>query len=176
MKKTLLILSIVCAFITTQAQEESPTLKGKTQLNVGLGIFGWGGANIYPLHAGMDFFIIDNLSLGFDVNWRFINYPGHNHQLFSAQVVIDYHLNEIMRLSNSWDVYAGIKAGPGYMTDPDNWDALYDDGIKFVIDGRLGARYYFNDKLAINAEFGVMSISESRTSGVAFTAGITTKL
>ncbi|MEE4260251.1 MAG: hypothetical protein V2I62_10850 [Bacteroidales bacterium] len=176
MKKIILILTFCCVFIILKAQEESPTLKGKTQLNIGLGIFGWGGANIYPLHAGVDFFIINHLSLGIDMNWRYINYTSHAHQLFSAQAVIDYHLNEVMQLPNAWDVYAGIKAGPGYMTDPDNWNALYDDGIKFVFDGRFGGRYYFNEKLAVNAEIGLMTISESKTSGIAFTAGITSKL
>jgi len=176
MKKIILILTLSFAFTIIHAQDASPTLKGKTQLNIGTGIFGWGGLNFYPVHAGMDFFIINNLSLGFDMNWRFLSYPDHNHQLFSGQAVVDYHLNEVMQLSNPWDVYVGVKAGAGYFTDPDNWDALYDDGIKFVFDGRFGGRYYFNEKLAVNAEFGIMTISESRTSGVAFTAGITTKL
>ena len=176
MKKILLVLSLVLALIVVKGQDDSPTLKGKNQINVGIGLFGWGGASFIPLHIGMDFFILNNFSLGFDANWRYYNSAAHKHQLFSGQIVVDYHFNELMNMSNSWDFYAGVKAGPGYMTDSGEWGALYAKGVKFVFDARIGVRYYFNEKLAVNSEVGVMSVSGTNTSGVTFLMGITAKL
>jgi len=178
MKKIILFLILSCAFLVIQAQEESPTLRGKTQLNVGLGIFGWGGPNFYPLHIGMDFYIINNLSVGFDVNWRFYKNNIYAHQLLSAQAVIDYHFNQVMNLSNKWDVYAGLKIGPGYFTDTDNdINATLKSGVRLVTDVRAGVRYYFSSKVAVNAEGGIMSVSNTNNivNGV-FTFGVAFKL
>lgn len=181
MKKTLLILSIVCAFVAIQAQEESPTLKGKTQLNMGMGFMGWGGLQLYPLHAGMDFFIVNNLSVGFDVNWRLLKNDYYTtdftHHLFGLQAVIDYHFNHVMKLPYKWDFYAGLKIGPGYMTDAENDvnDAL-NASVRLFLDARLGIRYYINPKLALNAEGGIMRINDISATNTAFTAGIALKL
>lgn len=182
MKKIVLILLISCAFILCQAQEESPTLKGNSQLNIGTGIFGGsGGLNLIPVHLGMDFFIVNNLSAGFDMNWRYfisqevVGKPS----LISAQVVTDYHFNQVMNLPNTWDFYAGVKLGIGYMTTDKDLEAFnlhYDNGIKFVFDARAGVRYYFNHNLALNSEIGVTSVSGTKTTGASFTLGITMKL
>lgn len=178
MKKTVLILMLTCGFILSNAQDESPTLKGKTQINIGLGLFGWGGPNFYPLHVGMDFFIINNLSVGFDVNWRYYRNDIYSHQIFSAQAVIDYHLNHVMNLSSKWDVYAGLKIGPGYMTDADNdINAALNSGVRLVTDVRAGVRYYVSPKIAVNLEGGIMTVSSTNdvVNGV-FTFGIALKL
>ncbi|MCB2207477.1 MAG: porin family protein [Bacteroidetes bacterium] len=181
MKKILLILSIVFAFIAIQAQEESPTLKGKTQLNIGAGLMGWGGLQIYPLHAGIDFFIVNNLSVGFDMNWRLLKSDYNNtdftHHLFAIQAVIDYHFNEVMKLSYKWDFYAGMKIGPGYITDAENDvnDAL-NSSVRFFLDARLGVRYYINPKLALNAEGGIMRVNDVSATNSAFTVGLSLKM
>jgi len=182
MKKIVLILSLSCAFILSHAQEESPTLKGNSQLNIGTGIFGGsGGLNLIPVHLGLDFFIIDNLSAGFDINWRYfasqevVGKPS----LISAQAVIDYHFNQVMNLPSSWDFYAGVKMGSGYMTTSEEMEAFneyYSNGFKFVFDARAGIRYYFNGNLALNSEIGVTSVSGTKTTGASFTLGITVKL
>lgn len=182
MKKTILILTLCCTFILLQAQEESPTLKGSTQLNIGTGFFGGsGGLNLIPVHLGMDFFIINNLSAGFDINWRYylsqdvVGKPS----LISAQAVIDYHFNEVMNLAPAWDFYAGVKLGTGYMaTDKDleDYNLNYTNGFKFVFDFRAGIRYYFNSNFALNSEVGVLSVSGTKTTGASFTIGISKKL
>lgn len=182
MKKIVLVFMMSCALIIMNAQEESPTLKGKTQLNIGTGIYGGsGGVNFIPVHVGVDFFIIDNLSAGVDVNWRYyasqdiIGKPS----LISVQAVIDYHFNEIMNLSNSWDFYTGVKLGTGYMTTDEDLEAFnlnYTHGFKFVFDFRAGIRYYFNSNLALNSEVGVQSVSGTKTTGATFTIGISVKL
>jgi hypothetical protein len=182
MKKIVLILLLGCAFILGQAQEESPTLKGNSQLNFGTGVFGGsGGLNLIPVHLGMDFFIVNNLSTGFDFSWRYYASQDNvgNPSLLCLQAVIDYHFNQIMNLSNPWDFYAGFKIGTGYMTtdkDLEVFNLHYDNGFKFVFDARAGIRYYFNNNVALNSEIGVTSVSGTKTTGASFTLGITVKL
>lgn len=182
MKKIFLILMLSCVFMIMNAQEESPTLKGKTLVNFGTGIFGGsGGLNLTPVHFGMDFFFINDLSVGFDLSWSYYlsQEVVNNPSLLSVQAVIDYHFNQVMNLPTSWDFYAGVKMGTGYMTTDKEIEAYnlnYSNGFKFVFDGRVGARYYFNEKIAINAEVGVKSVSGTHTSGATFLIGITAKL
>ena len=177
MKKTVLLLTLAFAIIALNAQDESPTLKGNKLINVGVGIFGWGGVNFYPIHVGIDFFIIDNLSLGFDVNWRLYKNNIYRHNIIASQAVLDYHFNQIMKLSGKWDFYAGIKIGPGYITDPDNdINTAVNAGVRLLTDIRTGIRYYINNTIAINAEGGVMLVSGIQPVIGAFTIGITTKL
>ena len=182
MKKIILVLTLSCAFFLTQAQEESPTSKGKTLLNINTGIFGGsGGVNLIPIQLGMDFFVINNLSAGFNVGWRY--YASQdvvgNPSLITAQAVVDYHFNQVMNLSNSWDFYAGVKLGTGYMTtdkDLEGYNLSYSNGFKFVFDGRVGVRYYFNSSLAVNSEVGVTSVSGTKTTAASFIVGVTVGL
>ena len=182
MKRIAFYLALAIFTLSLKAQEELPTAKGNKLLNVGTGIFGGsGGLNFIPLHIGMDFFIVNNLSVGFDFNWRYYNSQETvgKPSLFSVQAVVDYHFNELMNLSPSWDFYAGIKLGPGYMftkEELEGYNLHYKRGVKFVFDARIGIRYYFNEKLAINSDVGVISVGGTNTSGVTFLVGITAKL
>lgn len=182
MKRIALYLALATFTLNLTAQEELPTAKGNKLLNVGVGILGGsGGLNFIPLHIGMDFFIVNNLSAGFDFNWRYYNSQESvgKPSLFSLQAVVDYHFNELMKMSSLWDFYAGIKLGAGYMFTKEELEAYnlhYIRGVKFVFDARAGARYYINNGLAINSEIGVLSVSGTHTSGVTFLVGITAKL
>ena len=178
MKKIILVLTLICAFHLTQAQEESPTAKGNTLLNINTGLFGGsGGVNLIPIQFGMDFFVVNNLSTGFDLGWRYflsqdvVGKPS----LITAQAVIDYHFNQVMNLSTKWDFYAGVKLGTGYMTTKEDMEVFnlkYSNGFKFVFDARAGIRYYFNSHLALNSEIGVTSVSGTKTTGAAFIVGV----
>lgn len=182
MKKITLILMFFCAFTVLNAQEESPTLKGNRLLNINTGLFGGsGGVNLIPIQFGMDFFVVNNFSTGFDLSWRYylsqsvVGKPS----LITAQAVIDYHFNQVMNLPTSLDFYAGVKLGTGYLTtkeDMEDFNLNYSNGFKFVFDGRVGIRYYFNTKLAVNSEIGVTSVSGTKTSGASFIIGITAKM
>lgn len=181
MKKTALLLIMALTFSLVRAQDELPTAKGNKLFNIGVGMFGASNPSYMPVHFGMDFFIINNLSLGFDANWRYYASKDEKfrHQLYSLQAVIDYHFNELMNLSPSWDFYAGFKMGPGYMytkEEYEDWNTHYVSGVRFVFDGRVGFRYYFNEKIAVNSEVGFMNVSKTNTTGMTFSLGITTKL
>jgi len=182
MKRIALYLAMAIFTLSLNAQEELPTAKGNKLLNVGTGTFGGsGGLNFIPIHIGMDFFIVNILSAGFDLNWRYYASQGvvGKPNLFTAQVVVDYHFNELMNLSPSWDFYTGLKLGAGYMlTDEEleDYNTHYKSGVKFVFDARAGIRYYINNGLALNSEVGVASVSGTKTTGASFTIGITAKL
>lgn len=182
MKRIILVLALALSLSGLHAQEESPTAKGNRLLNIGVGVFGGTSTpNFMPLHIGMDFFIINNLSLGFDLSWRYYasKIEKDRHMLFPVQAVVDYHFNELMHMNSSWDFYAGLKLGPGYMytkEEWEDWDTHYESGVKFVFDGVIGFRYYFNEKVGVNSEIGVISVSGTKTTGVNFSAGISVKL
>ncbi len=182
MKK--IVLAFIFAFfvVSLNAQDELPTAKGNKLINIGTGMLGGsGGVNLTPVHIGFDYFIINNLSLGFDANWIYYlskDIVGNPH-LFSGQAVIDYHFNELMNLPSAWDFYAGVKLGAGYMNTDKALEVnelAYKRGVKFVFNGRVGFRYYFNEKIGVNSEVGILSVSGTKTSGVTFMLGISTKL
>jgi len=181
MKKAALLLLMALTFSLVKAQDELPTAKGNKLFNFGVGMFGASNPSYMPVHLGMDFFIINNLSMGFDANWRYYHAEEerNRHQLYSLQVVVDYHFNELMHLSPSWDFYAGVKMGPGYMytkEEYEDWNTHYESGVRFVFDGRVGFRYYFNSKIGVNSEVGFMNVSKTNTTGVTFMLGITANL
>lgn len=181
MKKIALLLVLATISYTMVAQQDSPTAKGNKLINIGTGIFGGsGGLNFTPIHFGMDFLVVNNLSVGGDLNWRYYNTQSNvgKPSLISFQVVVDYHLNEVMHLSPQWDFYGGVKLGPGYMMTDEDLEAEnipFARGVKFVADFRVGARYYFNDNLGINSEIGVLTVSGTKTTGATFLIGITIK-
>jgi len=181
MKKAALLLLMALTFSLVKAQDELPTAKGNKLFNFGVGMFGASNPSYMPVHLGMDFFIINNLSMGFDANWRYYYAKEEifRHQLYSLQVVVDYHFNELMHLSPSWDFYAGVKMGPGYMytkEEYEDWNTHYESGVRFVFDGRVGFRYYFNSKIGVNSEVGFMNVSKTNTTGMTFMLGITANL
>jgi len=181
MKKIVLFLLLAAVSFSLVAQQDSPTAKGIKVINIGTGLFGGsGGANFIPIHFGVDFLVVNNLSVGGDLNWRYYSSQGvvGKPSLISLQAVIDYHLNEVMHLSPQWDFYGGVKLGPGYMTtdkDKEAFNMNYSNGVKFVADFRAGTRYYFNDHMGINAEIGVLTVSGTKTTGAEFLIGITIK-
>ena len=148
----ILLLAILPAFIMAQG---GPIQKGGKDLNGGIG-FWTTGTGFMPLHAGMDFGITDDISVGFDVGWRFSK-DGWFHNVFVFAGRGDYHFNNLLNLDKQWDVYAGLRLGPAMITASSDYPGSR-KGFNFAVDGYAGGRWFFSDKFALNAELGLMGV------------------
>ena len=85
MKRILLIFTIIALFGISSASAQGRTALG-TRVNVGTGLWGYSPV-IMPIHAGMEFGLTEEISIGFDVGWRLYN-DWANHSVFSRYEVI----------------------------------------------------------------------------------------
>ena len=141
----------------------------------GIGISGYG----VPIYTMLDLAIADNITVGggiayqtntesafsslASVKWR--------HNIFSIVARGNYHFNEILDLPDQWDLYGGV--GLGYYI----WNTKLSEGSSGVsysgsgsgglgVSVRAGGRYFFNEKIAANAELGGGSILSAARVGV----------
>lgn len=154
MKKIVFISCFIAFLASGSIFAQGHTAEG-TRINVGTGLWGVSPV-IMPLHAGMEFGITEEISIGFDLGWRLYD-DWANHHLFVFQVRGDYYFNTLIGLDKTWDVYAGLQLGPGVFTAPSGYN---DDakGFNFTVDGVAGGRWYFSDSMALNAEVGLMGV------------------
>jgi hypothetical protein len=109
-----------------------------------------------PVHAGMEFGLTAAISVGFEAEWRLYS-DGFYHNVFTLQVTGDYYFNSLIGLDDTWDVYAGLQFGPGYITAANNYPKSA-EGFNLFLDGLVGGRWYFVDSMALNAEAGLLGI------------------
>ena len=137
MKKFLLSLVAICFLgLGVQAQEMS---KGQLVGSARLGLGGGG----FPIAVSADYGLVDHLinkndaiSVGGQVGVFMWNDGYESHINFTLTARGNFHYQFIDNL----DTYAGLSLGYAW------------GGFGFA--GQLGARYYFNNKLAANVEFG----------------------
>ena len=151
MKKTGIILLIsVFSFITLSAQ--SPLDKGRSQLNAGVGISGWG----LPLYIGMDFGVARDITLGFEGSFRSYNEKYLNDRYRSTILGIsgngNYHFNRVLDIPSDWDFYAGLNIGFYAWSSPDGYLGNHNSGLGMGL--QVGGRYFINDNFGINLEVG----------------------
>jgi hypothetical protein len=150
MKKLLLI--IVLAIASTWAYSQNPFPQGRNQLNLGVGLSGWG----VPLYIGIDHGIGNDFSIGgefsyrdYRENWQ-SNYYNHDIMGFSGNV--NYHFNRVLEIPSDWDFYAGLNLGFYVWNSPDGYRGDGNSGLG--LGGQIGGRYYLSDKVGLNLEFG----------------------
>jgi hypothetical protein len=154
MKKLVLILLLIAGCSTTSLIAQNGTALG-TRVNVATGLWGQSPV-IMPVHAGMDFGLSEEISIGFDIGWRLFN-DAANHSVFVFQFRGDYYFNTLIGLDRVWDVYAGLQMGPGIITAPANYGGSV-EGFNWTLDGYAGGRWYFSEKAGLNAEVGLMGV------------------
>jgi len=135
------------------------------RVNVGTGF--WSVSPIImPVHAGMEFGLTEEISVGFDVEWRLYN-DGWSHSVFAFQVRGDYYFNTLIGLDGIWDVYAGLQFGPSFFTATNDYPKTA-KGFNFALDGLVGGRWYFSDNMALNAEVGLIGVFPDLVGPTAF--------
>lgn len=150
MKKLLIMAILVLTSGVLFSQNQSQ--RGKTQLNLGVGFSGWG----IPLYIGFDHGVSNDITLGAELSYRAYNENWHqdkyHHSIVGLSGNANYHFNRILNIPPQWDFYAGLNLGFFFWSSPEHYDGDHTSGIG--LGGQVGARYYFNNKVGINLEFG----------------------
>jgi len=146
MKKFYLALVILIGVTAVFAQ--NPVAKGQTQLNVGLGLSGWG----VPVYLGFDHGIHKDVTIGAEVSFRTINRKHYDDKtVIGISGNVNYHFNHILSIPQDWDFYAGLNIGYYVVSDSDPDDDYYS---RLGIAAQIGGRYYFTNTVGVNLEFG----------------------
>lgn len=146
MKKVIVLLSL-CIFLSEMYSQN--TMKGKTQINAGLGFSNYG----IPIYVGLDYGIHPDISIGAQGAFRSYDNSGFKASIIELSGNVNYHFNSILKIKdNHWDVYAGLSVGYWIW----NWDTNFpgSNASGAGLYGQLGGRYFFNPKWAVNLEFG----------------------
>ena len=166
MKKLLLLLSVI--FIVSFSYGQGSVPKGSSQLNVGVGLSGWG----VPVYIGIDHGISRDFTIGGEVSFRSYRENWKNdyyrHSIIGISGNVNYHFNRILDIPDEWDFYGGANLGFYIWNSPNNYSGSNSTGLGLGL--QLGGRYYLSEKVGLNLELG---------SGNAFSNGkfgITVKL
>lgn len=135
MKRIKLLIAIIFISGTIAAQSgAAPLSKGDKQLNFGLGFSSSG----LPVYAGMDFAFHNDWTAGPVLKLVIDNEVG-----FGVLGRVDYHWNRLLNIPSEWDFYLGANVG-----------VLSQYGFDVTGGLQVGGRYYWDDKWAVNLEFG----------------------
>ncbi|PKP27882.1 MAG: hypothetical protein CVU02_02465 [Bacteroidetes bacterium HGW-Bacteroidetes-19] len=152
MKKAKFLIVITLILLSGYGYSQSPLPVGKTQLNFGVGISGWG----VPVYVGLDLSVHRDITIGgefsyrsFRENWK---HEYYNHNVLGFSFNANYHFNSLFKMSQKWDVYAGLNVGFFVWASPLYYDGNHRSGLGVA--GQIGARYYMTKRLALNLEFG----------------------
>lgn len=168
MKKLLLFGALVAASFAFGQRVQ----KGEAQLNAGLGLGNsWGGL---PIYVGADYGIHDDITIGVQGSFasKSETYLTNNFNLnwFSIGANGNYHFNRLLNIPNNWDLYAGATLVYNKVSLKDNNSSFpgYGEASSFGLAGQVGARYYFTNNLAINAEFGGGDFASGGKVGISY--------
>lgn len=151
MKKLLFSVAFLMLIISiAHAQNSLP--KGETQFNVGVGISDYG----LPVYIGLDHAISRDITLGGELSYRSYDGSWNNndyyHHVWGISGNANYHFNNLMEIPRNWDFYAGLNLGFYSWNSPDDYHGDHSSGLG--LGAQIGGRYFFNDKIGVNLEFG----------------------
>lgn len=145
----------VVAFILligTMGYSQSPLEKGSNQFNGGVGLSGWG----LPVYIGFDHGFHPDISLGGEVsfrsyreNWKNLYYE---HSIIGLSGNANYHFNRLLEIPSQWNFYGGLNLGFYLFSSPGAYAGPLHSGLR--AGAQLGGRYFINDKVGLNLEFG----------------------
>ncbi len=150
MKKELIIIAL--AFISSFGlSAQNPLPNGGKQLNVGVGLSGWG----IPIYAGLDFGVHEDISVGVQASLSSYNESwdskDYHRSIFGLIGNGNYHFNRILEIPSDWDFYAGLNIGFYFWSKPDDYKGS--NSSEAGLGAQVGGRYYLNEKLGLNLEF-----------------------
>jgi len=150
MKKLYFLAAALLLLNITKAQ--CPINKGQAQFNGGFGFSSWG----LPVYLGLDYGVHKDVTVGGEVSFRSYrnnwNNNKYRHSVLGISANGNYHFNHLLEIPLEWDVYAGANLGFYIWNSPD--DYLGDNLSGLGLGLQVGGRYYFNEKMGINLEFG----------------------
>jgi outer membrane immunogenic protein len=152
MMKKFSIAILVLAFSGITALAQCPLSVGKSQVDLGVGLSSYG----IPVYAGFDYCFYKDFTVGGEVSARSYrdNWHDKDYNLFGVGLSsnANYHFNSLLKIPSDWDFYAGLNLGFYIWSDPDGYDGSHATGLGLGM--QVGGRYYINDKIGLNLEFG----------------------
>lgn len=147
-----IILTVVLALAVGAVFAQNPVAQGQTQINAGVGFSSWG----VPIYIGLDYGVAEDITLGGEFSYKSYTerYSNHDykHTIYGFSGNGNYHFNRIMNIPENWDFYAGLNVGFYVWTSPDNYPGSHSSGLG--LGAQIGGRYYFNEAVGVNLEFG----------------------
>lgn len=150
MKNLLLVIAFI--LVTGFAFGQNSTRNGSNQLNLGVGLSGWG----VPFYIGIDHYVSQDITIGGEFSYR--NYNEHyktyyyDHSIMGFSGNANYHFNRVLSIPSNWDLYAGLNLGFYVWNSPDDYVGNHNSGLG--LGGQVGARYFLSNKVGLNLEFG----------------------
>ena len=150
MKKIILIIALVIS--TSYIFAQSTVDKGMKEINAGFGIDSWSA----PIYLGFDYGVYKNITVGaqltlhdYEEKWLYKNYII---DVWGISGNANYHFNELLKISQRWDLYAGINLGFYITSSPAGYGGSIPNSFGFG--AQIGGRYFFSSKWGINLEYG----------------------
>ncbi|MFM7812970.1 MAG: outer membrane beta-barrel protein [Flavobacteriales bacterium] len=161
------IVFVVMALVMAAGAHAQYALKvGSRQLNAGFGSSNRG----LPVYAGIDWGVQTDISVGGELSFRNYNEniitTNYKHTVIGLMANANYHFNGITDIPEEYDFYGGL--GVGFFFVSAASDYAGNIGSSIGIGAQIGARYYFNPKLALNIEFNSNTVLSGGKIGVTF--------
>lgn len=143
-----LVLYMVCGLSYAQ----NPLPKGKSQLNLGVGLSEWS----IPLYIGFDYGVHKDVTLGGELSYR--HYDRYDDNYYNPNIIGisgngNYHFNHALSIPRTWDFYAGLNLGFYIWSYPHyRYSGSHTSGLG--LGAQVGGRYFLSKKVALNLEFG----------------------
>lgn len=150
MKKHFLVIILLISAGAVFAQ--GPISQGQSQINAGVGLSSWG----VPVYLGFDYGVHPDITLGAELSYRNYNdrWDKHkyDHSIVGFSGNANYHFNNVLSIPSPWDFYAGLNLGFYSWNSPKKYGGSHTSGLE--LGAQVGGRYYFNNKMGVNLEFG----------------------
>ena len=147
-----LIVAIALLLVTSLSFGQGSLGKGRTQLNAGLGLSGWG----VPVYVGFDYGVHPDITLGGELSFRSYNYPykgrDYSHTIYCFAGNGNYHFNRILQIPREFDFYAGVTLGLYIWSSESGYNGSEHSGLYPSF--QIGGRYFFDNNLGLNLELG----------------------
>ncbi len=174
MKKLFLLVAIAISSVAFSQRIE----KGGFQGNAGVGFSsgGWG----VPLYIGADYGITDDITIGAQFSYasstKKYGTASSKGTWLGFGVNGNYHFNNLLKLDNKFDVYAGVTLAynnfsysysgiSASVVTSYNFEGNA-SGIGFA--GQIGGRYFFTNRFAVNLEIGGGNIAAGGKVGITY--------
>jgi len=106
--------------------------------------------------VGLDFGVHPDITVGPEISWRANNdkFDGkkYNHSVIGLSANGNYHFNSLLDIPTNWDFYAGLNLGFYIWNSSDDYPGSNTSSLG--LGAQIGGRYYFDDKVGVNLEFG----------------------
>ncbi len=152
MKKNLLLV-VISVMTMNFAFSQAPITKGDKQVNFGFGNNGAAGFRSNGIYVGMDYCIMDDLTIGGKLGINHWGGDGYSLTILSPTIIADYHFNTLIGIPSQFDFYAGADLGMPFYFGVGSGTGDFDLGT------HVGGRWYWNEKWGVNLELGLGILS-----------------